>query len=133
VYSTPIGVRLKATIRALLKLDEKKVLTDDHKISLFINCIRPSLLFFDSINYLNFEEKEISLIKDPFEFNSPYIFDDKETFAYLKFLGHGIMFSFGKAYLYYKDRSYDFYFKVLNNLCKVKLEIATIWLIIERT
>jgi hypothetical protein len=71
ILSTPIGIRLKATSRALLKLDEKKALTDDHKISWFNNCIRPSLLVFDSINYLNFEEKEISLIKDLCEFNGP--------------------------------------------------------------
>jgi predicted site-specific integrase-resolvase len=37
------------------------------------------------------------------------------------------MFNLDKVNLYYKDRSYDFHFKVLKDLCKIKVEIATIW------
>ena len=54
---------MKATARALDILTSKNNLTDDHKISWFNNCIRPSLLVSNAVNYFDFEEKEIELIE----------------------------------------------------------------------
>jgi hypothetical protein len=76
INQSPLQIRLKACARAITALKHKGSYTDDHKISWFNNCIRPSLSVSQQLNIIEFESEEILTIKELCDFNGPHLLNE---------------------------------------------------------
>lgn len=69
LQTVPQEIRLKATARAIRLLQEKGLYSDVHKRSWFNNCIKPSLAAVNKLDYLEFSDDDVKIIKELCDFN----------------------------------------------------------------